>query len=318
MRVLVAGGAGFIGSHVCAELLVRGHDVVSVDNLVTGNADRMHELDASRRFVFVREDVTRTPLLQVDVVLHLASPASPADRAQFPIETMLANSAGTHRLLALAADRGARFVFGSTSGIYGEPLEQPQRETYRGNVDPVGDSACYDESKRFGEALTFEYRRKHGVNASIVRIFDTYGDGMSLRDGRALPALINAALDRRALPIFGDGEQTRSLCHVSDVVDALLLVTLDHAADGQVFNVGDPHEVTTNDLARAVAAAAGIPARLEHMAALADEPARLSPDIGRMIRRYDWEPRVELPDGLRETIAHFADERADRPVAEVA
>ncbi len=318
MRVLVAGGAGFIGTHVCAELLARGHDVVCVDNLVTGSAERVHELDASRRFVFVREDVTRTPLLQVDVVLHLASIESAAERARFPIETMLANSAGTHRLLALAADRGARFVFGSTSGIYGEPTEQPQREIYRGNVDSIGDAACYEESKRFGEALTFEYRRKHGVNVSIVRIFDTYGPGMSLCDGRTLPALINAALDGRPLPIFGDGEQMRSLCHVTDLVDALLLVTLDHDADGQVFNAGNPDAITTNTLARAVAAAAGVPARLEHMAALADERAGLSPDIGRMIRGYDWAPRIELAEGLQRTIVHAAEERADQAFAEVA
>ena len=305
MRVLVAGGAGFIGSHVCRDLLDRGHEVICLDNLTSGRFGNIEELDARANFSFVREDVTQTPFMSVDLVLHLASRASPVQYKAFPIETMLANSAGTHRLLALAADRGARFVFASTSEVYGDPLEHPQRESYWGNVNPIGTRACYDESKRFGEALTFEYRRKHGVNASVVRIFNTYGPGMDLEDGRVVPAFINAALAGRPLPVFGDGTQTRSFCYVSDLVDALLLVAFDGNANGRVFNIGNPHEVTMLELAHAVSAAAGGDGTIEYASAAVDDPARRRPDISKMIERYGWEPDVVLDEGLRRTVAYF-------------
>lgn len=305
MRVLVAGGAGFIGSHVCRALLERGHEVFCLDNLSTGRSENIEELDSHPDFSFVREDVRLTPFVSVDLVLHLASRASPVHYKAFPIETMLANSAGTHRLLALAADRGARFVFASTSEVYGDPLEHPQRESYWGNVNPIGSRACYDESKRFGEALTFEYRRKHGVNASVVRIFNTYGPRMDIEDGRVVPAFISAALGGQPLPVFGNGQQTRSFCYVSDLVDALLLVALDGNANGRVFNIGSPHEVTVLELARAISAAAGSDGTVEYSSAAADDPARRRPDISRMIERYGWEPDVELDDGLRRTVAYF-------------
>jgi nucleoside-diphosphate-sugar epimerase len=318
MRVLVAGGAGFIGSHVCCELLRRGHEVMCLDNLSTGQVENVEEIDAHPDFAFIRDNVTRAPAIAADLVLHLASPASPVHYKEFPIETMMANSAGTHRLLALAADRGARFVFASTSEVYGDPLEHPQREGYWGNVNPIGARACYDESKRFGEALTFEYRRKHGVNASIVRIFNTYGPRMNADDGRVVPAYVAAALDGRPLPVFGDGQQTRSFCYVSDLVDALLLVALDGNANGHVFNIGNPHEVTMIELARTVTSIIGGSGRIAFLPASEDDPARRRPDIHRMQVRYGWHPQVDLEAGLRETVAYFRALRGDAILAEAA
>jgi nucleoside-diphosphate-sugar epimerase len=309
MRVLVAGGAGFIGSHLCEAMLARGYGVVCVDNLVTGRRENIERLVADRRFVFMETDVAETPFVGVDLVMHLASPASPLHYQQFPIETMLANSSGTHRLLEIARESGARFVFASTSEVYGDPLEHPQRETYWGNVNPTGTRACYDESKRYGEALTTEYGRQRGVNTAIVRIFNTYGPRMNAGDGRVVPAFISAALSGKPLPIFGDGMQTRSFCYVADLVSGLQLVALDRDARGQIFNIGNPHEVTMQELARAVALCAGRGARVEHLPAAADDPARRKPDITRMVERYGWHPRVPLIEGLSRTVHHFRAEQ---------
>jgi nucleoside-diphosphate-sugar epimerase len=208
----------------------------------------------------------------------------------------------------LAADRGARFVFASTSEVYGDPLEHPQQESYWGNVNPVGPRACYDESKRFGEALTLEYRRKRGVNASVVRIFNTYGPRMDRDDGRVVPAFVSAALEGRQLPVFGDGRQTRSLCYVSDLVEALMLVAFDGNANGRVLNLGNPQELTMLELADAVSDAVGIRTEIEFSDAAADDPARRRPDISRMIERYGWQPSVDLETGLRRTVAYFRGE----------
>ena len=318
MRVLVAGGAGFIGSHVCEELLRRGHEAVCIDSLVTGRRANVAALEARPGFAFVRSDVTQAPAMRADLVLHLASPASPVHYQQYPIETMLANSAGTHRLLEVARMTGARFVFASTSEVYGDPLEHPQRETYWGNVNPTGPRACYDESKRFGEALTVEFRRKHGVSASIVRIFNTYGPRMNIDDGRVVPAFVAAALRGEELPVFGDGLQTRSFCYVSDLVDALLHVALDGAADGEVFNIGNPHEVTMLQLAKTIARLAGASARVAHLPPATDDPSRRRPDISKMTTRYGWEPRVGLEDGLERTIAYFREATHAAPELELA
>src|SRR4029079_10491499 len=245
MRVLVAGGAGFIGSHVCRELLFRGHDVICLDNLSTGSEDNIDEIDSHRDFAFIREDVTRTPALAVDLVLHLASPASPLHYQQFPIETMMANSAGTHRLLALAADRGARFVFASTSEVYGDPLEHPQTEAYWGNVNPVGPRGVYDEAKRFAEAITMAYHRYHGLDTKIVRIFNTYGPRMRIKDGRAVPNFIAQALRNEDVTIFGSGQQTRSFCYISDLVRGILALMA--SSENEPVNIGNPHEMSIRD-----------------------------------------------------------------------
>jgi dTDP-glucose 4,6-dehydratase/UDP-glucuronate decarboxylase len=306
MRVLVAGGAGFIGSHVCEQLLSQGHDVVCLDNLITGSRKNVEHLLAEPRFEFIEADVVQAPAVEAGLVLHLASPASPVHYKKFPIETMLANSAGTHRLLDIANRAGARFVFASTSEVYGDPLEHPQAETYWGNVNPIGPRACYDESKRFGEALTVEYRRKMGLNASIVRIFNTYGPRMNIDDGRVVPAFIGAALAGRPLPLHGEGLQTRSFCYVTDLVAGLLLVAMDHAADGEVFNIGNPTEITMLDLAlKIVALVGGSGESIERHPRGADDPERRKPDITKMRVRYGWQPLVGLDDGLRETIAYF-------------
>jgi nucleoside-diphosphate-sugar epimerase len=298
---------------VCRALLGRGHETVCLDNLITGSIDNVSELMDDRRFTFVEANVTQAPLVPSDVILHLASPASPVHYKELPIETMLANSAGTHRLLALAEDVGARFIFASTSEVYGDPLEHPQSESYWGNVNPIGARACYDESKRFGEALTFEYRRTRGVNASIVRIFNTYGPRMNIDDGRVVPEFIAAALAGRPLPIFGDGSQTRSFCFVDDLVSALLHVAFDPSADGEVFNAGNPHEVTMLELAHAVCAACEVTCRIDHREAASDDPQRRRPDIRRIASRYDWAPRVALEEGLRETVAYFRTWLEERP-----
>jgi nucleoside-diphosphate-sugar epimerase len=305
MRVLVAGGAGFIGSHLCRELLSRGHEVTCLDNLITGSSDNIADLQSDRRFTFVQADVVQAPPFQGELVLHLASPASPVHYQRFPLETMLANSAGTQRLLEIAKESGGRFVFASTSEVYGDPLEHPQKESYWGNVNPIGPRACYDESKRFGEALTFACRRVHGVNASIVRIFNTYGPSMNIDDGRMVPAAISATLAGRPIPIYGDGKQTRSFCYVSDMVEGLLLVALDWDADGEVFNIGNPQEITMLEMAREVAQVAGGDGRVVHLPRVEDDPARRRPDIRRMRERYGWRPRVGLAEGLNKTLAYF-------------
>jgi nucleoside-diphosphate-sugar epimerase len=312
MRVLVAGGAGFIGSAVCRELLRREHEVICLDNLVTGSFEHIEEIFEAPGFTFVQANVTHAPLLSVDLILHLASPASPVHYKELPIDTMLANSAGTHRLLAMADDVGARFVFASTSEVYGDPLEHPQRETYWGNVNPIGARACYDESKRFGEAMTMEYRRTRGISASIVRIFNTYGPRMNLDDGRVVPEFIAAALAGRPLPLHGDGSHTRSFCYVSDLVDALLLVALDAKADGGVFNAGNPHEISMFELAERISGACGRALQVGRLPAAADDPARRRPDITLIRERYGWQPRVALEDGLRETVAYFRARLADQ------
>lgn len=316
MRVLVAGGAGFIGSHVCEELLRRGHEVVCLDNMLTGRFDNVADIESHPRFSFIREDVTRAPLMRVDIVLHLASPASPLHYQRYAIETMLANSAGTHRLLAIASDVGARFVFASTSEVYGDPQEHPQTESYWGNVNPTGPRACYDESKRFGEALTSEYRRKHRVNASIVRIFNTYGPHMDTDDGRVVPQFISASLAGQPMPIYGDGQQTRSFCYVSDLVDGLLHVAFDGDADGEVLNVGNPHEVSMLDLARSVAQVTGGDNSMVFLPPSVDDPARRRPDITRMTQRYGWRPSVGLLEGLGRTSAYFCARRFEAMLAE--
>ena len=305
MRALVAGGAGFLGSHLCEALVVRGHRVTCLDDFSTGCPANIAHLVASGAVETVCVRVEEAPELEADLIVHMASPASPVHYRARPIETLLANSTGTHRLLELARRGGARFVVASTSEVYGDPSQHPQPEDYAGNVNPVGPRACYDEGKRFAEAMTMEYWRTRGVDASIVRIFNTYGPRMSPDDGRAVPAFITAALRGEPLAIHGDGTQTRSFCYVSDLIDGVLRVALDRDGGGQVLNIGNAREVAVRDLAEAVIWATGGASRMVFCERTADDPERRQPDISRMRARYGWEPKVDLEEGLRHTISWF-------------
>lgn len=306
MKVLVAGGAGFIGSHVCRALLARGHGVVCLDNLSTGSRSNIQALERHRAFTFVEAGVAETARVSVDRILHLASPASPIDYDRLPLETMEANSLGTWRLLELAAATGAGMTFVSTSEVYGDPLVHPQPETYWGNVDPVGPRSCYDESKRFGEALLFAMRRAVGVRANVVRLFNTYGPRMRANDGRVIPELMTAALSGHPLVVHGDGTQTRSFCYVTDLVEGLLNVVLDPLLDGEILNLGNPAEITMRALADEILRVTGSSSPIVFDQARAGDPARRKPDITRVQRRYGWRPGVALEDGLRTTAEWFA------------
>lgn len=310
MRVLVAGGAGFIGSSVVREVLRRGHAVVCLDDFSTGRLSNIEELLDHPDFLLMRRDVRQAPVMDVDVVLHLASPASPVDYERLPLQTLQVNSEGTWRLLEVARAAGATLTYTSTSEIYGDPLVHPQPETYWGNVDPVGPRACYDEAKRFGEALISSMRRVHGVRANIVRLFNTYGPRMRPDDGRAIPELVSAALEGRPLTIHGDGSQTRSFCYVSDLVDGLLGVALDRTADGLILNIGNPHEVTIRELAEEILRISGSSSDLQFDPRRPGDPERRKPDITRIQARYGWEPTVDLHIGLERTIDYFRELRA--------
>ncbi|MDR3636187.1 MAG: NAD-dependent epimerase/dehydratase family protein [Isosphaeraceae bacterium] len=307
MRFLVAGGSGFVGSHVCRRLLDEGHEVTCVDNLITGRLNNIADLIVRPGFVFVQADVTtlgRGSLSSkpADIVLHLASPASPVDYDRHQLDTLAANSTGTWRLLEIAAAMDARFVYVSTSEVYGDPLVHPQSETYWGNVDPIGPRACYDEGKRFGEALVTSWRRERGGRTAIVRVFNTYGPALRLDDGRVVPEFLAAALAGRPLPIQGHGSQTRSYMYVSDLVEGLLCVATDPDLDGQVLNIGNPHEVTVRELADRILAITGSSAGATLVPGRSGDPRRRCPDISRMIARYGWRPTVALDEGLRRTV----------------
>jgi nucleoside-diphosphate-sugar epimerase len=315
VRVLVAGGAGFVGSHFCRRLLADGHEVVCVDNLITGQAVNIADLNGQPGFTFVRTGVEKTPAMQVDLVVHLASPASPVDYERLPLETMSANSIGTWRLLDVAREAKARFIYVSTSEAYGDPLVHPQPETYWGNVDPIGPRSCYDESKRFGEALVTSYRQTQGVRAAIIRVFNTYGPAMRLEDGRVMPEFFGAAYSGQPLTVQGDGSQTRSFMYVDDLVEALTLIGRDEDLDGQLLNVGNPEEITIQELAERIVAAVVPGARIAHVPARPGDPQRRCPDISRMRARYGWQPTVDLDLGLQRTAAWYREqvERRERP-----
>jgi nucleoside-diphosphate-sugar epimerase len=303
MKVIVAGGAGFVGSHVCEELVDRGHDVTCIDNLLTGSLDNLAALDGRPGFRFILSDVANAPTVPADVILHLASPASPIDYERMPLETMSANSLGTWRLLEIARETGAKLTFTSTSEVYGDPLVHPQPETYWGNVDPVGPRSSYDESKRFGEALIMSMRRTTGVRATIVRLFNTYGPKMRFDDGRVIPELLGNAMAGRPLVLHGSGSQTRSFCYVSDLVRGLLLVGLDNDNDGEIFNIGNPSEITIRGLAERIRDLIDPDLEIVSTDARIGDPARRCPDISKIQARYGWRPEVDLDEGLRATIA---------------
>ena len=311
MRVLVAGGAGFVGSHLCRRLVADGHEVVCNDNLITGTRQNLADLEGNPAFSFVEADAAEAPSVAVERVYHLASPASPVDYDQLPLETLAVNSRGTWRLLDVAREAGARFLYTSTSEVYGDPLVHPQPETYWGNVDPVGPRACYDEGKRFGEALVTSYRRVHGVPATIVRIFNTYGPSMRLADGRVIPELMTAALTGRPFRVHGDGSQTRSFMYVADLVEALVRIGLEAPGDGPIYNIGNPAEVTIAELAERTRRLLAPDLDVQYEPARPGDPQRRRPDITRIQAAFAWEPRVSLDEGLQATAAWFRDQLKD-------
>ena len=308
MKAVVTGGAGFIGSHLCARLLDEGHRVACVDNLITGSRDNVAGLLHRTGFEFILHDVTEalpvSPDEPVDLVFHLASPASPVGYMRNPLATALANSVGTRNALEVARQHGARFVVASTSEVYGDPLEHPQREEYWGNVNPNGIRSCYDEGKRFGEALTMIYVREYGVDARIVRIFNCYGPNSDPDDGRIVPNFITQALRGEPITVYGDGSQTRSLLYVSDLVDGLLRVAGDAGRAGRVYNLGNPEERTVLDFARTIRRLTSSSAEITFRDQIGeDDPRRRCPDITRARGELGWEPRIGTEDGLLRTIA---------------
>ena len=311
MRVLVTGGAGFIGSHLCDFLLAQGCEVVCMDSLLTGSVDNISHI-RDDRFLFVKHDVTNYIVVDgpLDYVLHFASPASPIDYLELPIQTLKVGALGTHKALGLALARKAKFLLASTSEVYGDPLEHPQREEYWGNVNPVGPRGVYDEAKRFAEAMTMAYHRFHGLDTRIVRIFNTYGPRMRLTDGRAIPTFISQALKNEPLTVFGDGGQTRSFTYVSDLVDGIW--RLMHAAINDPVNVGNPREMTLLELARRVIAASGSTSDVVFRPLPVDDPKVRQPDIARARQVLGWSPRVDVETGLAETIAWYRQPGARR------
>jgi dTDP-glucose 4,6-dehydratase len=305
-RAAITGGAGFLGSHVCEALVADGYDVVCVDNGVTGGASNVAHLLEEAGFELVETDVSAGLEVpgRVDLVMHLASPASPPDYLRLPVETMLVGSEGTRHALDLARRNEARFLLASTSEVYGDPLVNPQPETYWGNVNPVGPRAVYDEAKRFAEAMTTAYRTTYGVDTTIARIFNTYGTRMRAHDGRVVPNFIAQALAGEPLTVFGDGAQTRSLCHVSDTVRGLL--SLASSGHPGPVNIGNPHELTVSEIAQAIVAATGSGSAVEHRELPVDDPQVRCPDITLAREVLGWEPQVALAEGLASTIEWFA------------
>ena len=303
-RIVVTGAAGFIGSHLCEALLARGDSVVGIDNLSTGDLHNIAHLRAMD-FQFIRHDVTQYIDVdgQVDYVLHWASPASPIDYLELPIQTLKVGSLGTHNALGLAKAKGAKFVLASTSEVYGDPLVHPQQETYWGNVNPIGPRGVYDEAKRFAEAITLAYHRTHGVDTKIVRIFNTYGPRMRLRDGRAVPAFVSQALANEDVTVFGDGTQTRSFCYVSDLVRGIL--SLMESNTNEPVNIGNPHELTIEEIARTIVRLVGSRSQIVYRPLPVDDPKQRQPDITRARTLLGWQPEVSLEDGLRTAIEYF-------------
>jgi dTDP-glucose 4,6-dehydratase len=312
MRILISGAAGFLGSHLCDRLLGDGHEVIGLDNFVTGRAENIAHLMGREGFTFYRHDVSNYIFVRgkIDAVLHFASPASPNPQSpsayfNLPIQTMKAGALGTHNTLGVAKAHGARFLLASTSEIYGDPLVHPQVETYPGNVDPIGPRSVYDEAKRFAESLTMAYHRQHGVDTRIVRIFNTYGARMDLNDGRALPNMLKQALLGQALTVYGDGKQTRSFCYVDDLVEGI--VRLLHSAEHLPINIGNPDEMTLLEFASRINTAVGNPGGIAFVPEARSErdPQRRQPDITRAREKLNWEPKVALEEGLRLTVPYF-------------
>jgi dTDP-glucose 4,6-dehydratase len=303
-RVVITGAAGFIGSHLAETLLDRDYSVVGIDNLLTGATENISHL-VNRDFTFIKHDVTNYIYVDgpVDFVLHWASPASPIDYLELPIPTLKVGALGTHKALGLAKAKGAKFVLASTSEVYGDPLEHPQKETYWGNVNPVGPRGVYDEAKRFAEAMTMAYHRYHGVDTKIVRIFNTYGPRMRLHDGRAVPAFMSQVLRNEDVTVFGDGAQTRSFTYITDLVDGILRLML--SSENDPVNIGNPVEMTIKQIAETIIRMTGSKSRIVYRPLPTDDPKQRRPDITRARQLLGWEPKVQLEEGLVKTIEYF-------------
>jgi dTDP-glucose 4,6-dehydratase len=303
-RVVITGAAGFIGSHLAETLLDRGYSVIGIDNLLTGDTANIAHL-ANRDFLFIKHDITNYIYIEghVDYVLHWASPASPIDYLELPIPTLKVGALGTHKALGLAKAKGARFVLASTSEVYGDPLEHPQKETYWGNVNPVGPRGVYDEAKRFAEAMTMAYHRYHGVDTKIVRIFNTYGPRMRVNDGRAVPAFMSQALQNEDVTVFGDGSQTRSFTYITDLVDGIIKLML--SSENDPVNIGNPREMTIKEIAETIIRMTGAKSRIIYKPLPTDDPKQRRPDIARARTLLNWEPKVGLDEGLIKTIEYF-------------
>lgn len=309
LTTVITGGAGFLGSHLCDRFLEEGHKVIAVDNFITGSPDNIAHLFGNKNFKFIKHDVTEFMYVEGDVdnILHFASPASPIDYLNLPIQTLKVGSLGTHKALGLAKAKNARFLLASTSEVYGDPLEHPQKESYWGNVNPIGFRGVYDEAKRFAEAITMAYQRYHGLETRIVRIFNTYGPRMRLNDGRALPAFVDAAIKGKPMTVFGDGSQTRSFCYVSDLVDGIYRLL--NSEETEPVNIGNPSEISILDFAKEVKSIVkeetGKDATISFKELPQDDPKVRQPDITKAKEKLGWEPKINRSEGLKKTIDFF-------------
>jgi nucleoside-diphosphate-sugar epimerase len=308
VKAVVTGGAGFIGSHLCEALLAAGYEVLCVDNLLTGDRSNIAHLEGRRDFRFLQHDVVEPLFIEGDLYFHLASPASPVGYRTYPVETLLVNSVGTRNLLECARKLGGKFLMASTSEAYGDPLVHPQSEDYWGNVNPVGVRACYDESKRFGEAITMEYVRMYDLDARIIRIFNTYGPRNKADDGRVVPTFISQALKGEPITVYGDGSQTRSFCYVSDLVEGIMLAMLTVGTKGEVINLGNPAEYTILQFAELIKALCDSPSPVQLLPlppSRQGDPMRRRPDISKARRLLGWAPKVSVEEGLRRTVEWY-------------
>ncbi len=310
MESLVTGGAGFIGSHLCERLLEEDHKVICLDNFITGRKENIKPLLKNKKFSLIEADVTKqnsipSTLYPIRYIFHLASPASPVDYQQYPIETLMTNSLGTYNLLELARKNKAKFLLASSSEVYGDPLKHPQKEDYFGHVNPVGPRACYDEAKRFAEALTMSYFRQFNLDVRIARIFNTYGPKMKPDDGRVVSTFINQTLRNKPMTVFGDGKQTRSFCYISDMIEGLMAAMFKKNIQGEIFNLGTPQEVRIIELAKLVKKLTKSQSKIKFTKLPTDDPRRRKPNIAKARKMLKWEPMVNLEEGLKRTIEYY-------------
>lgn len=307
-RTVITGGAGFLGSHLCDFMLKQGHDVICVDNLLTGRLENIHHLSDNQNFSFLKQNVSEYILVKgpVDYILHFASPASPIDYLKLPIQTLKVGSLGTHNALGLAKAKGARILLASTSEVYGDPAVHPQKEDYWGNVNPIGPRGVYDEAKRFAEAITMAYQRTHGVETRIVRIFNTYGPRMRVDDGRALPSFLSQMLKGKDITVYGDGSQTRSFCYVSDLVEGIYKLLM--SEEKEPVNIGNPEEISILDFAKELKELTGSSSKIVNNPLPVDDPKVRQPDITKARKQLGWEPKVHRKEGLTKTIEYFRKE----------